>query len=91
MPRSKKHGGRGRKQQKRRKGNKGSFKPGFDPRRHRFSTGECRVGYWVTMLGLTPRTKDPAVREWVRTKVCIHNRSKDERRACNGGPTQEER
>ena len=39
------------------------------------------MGYWVTMLGLTPRTQDPAVREWVRLKVCIHNAEKDRRKA----------
>jgi hypothetical protein len=33
------------------------------------------------MLGLTPKTQRPEVREWVRMKVCIHNAAKDRRRA----------
>ena len=65
-----------KKKRKKRKATPGSFRPGPDPRRHTFTTSECRVGYWVTMLGLTPKTRDPAVREWVRMKVCIHNRKK---------------
>jgi hypothetical protein len=69
---------------KRRKANRGSFRPGFDPRRHVFTPGDCRLGYWVVMLQLTPRTKDPVVREWVRQRVAIHNRAKDERRARDG-------
>jgi hypothetical protein len=57
---------------RRRQANCGSFRPGFDPRRHRFTTSDCRLGYWVTMLGLTERTQDPAVREWVKRKVFAH-------------------
>ena len=67
-----------KKKRKKRKATPGSFKPGPDPRRHKFTTSECRVGYWVTMLGLTPRTKSIAVRDWVRMKVCIHNRIKNQ-------------
>lgn len=76
---------------KRRKANRGSFRPGFDPRRHVFTPGDCRLGYWVVMLGLTPRTKDPAVREWVRQRVAIHNRRKDERRASDGSTKERRR
>ena len=63
-----------------RRPNPGWFKPGPDSRRHRFTTQDCRIGYWVTMMGLTPRTRSERVREWVRKKVCVHNAAKDRAR-----------
>lgn len=90
MPRSTR-GGRPRGMRPgKREANRGSFRPGFDPRRHRFTPGDCRLGYLVTMLGLTERTRDPAVRVWVRMKVSIHNRKKDERKVSRG-PAEEKR
>jgi hypothetical protein len=64
---------------RRRQANRGSFRPGFDPRRHSFTTSDCRLGYWVTMLGLTQRTQDPSVRAWVRRKVLAHFSRKENR------------
>lgn len=40
-------------------------------RREAVSRGET-VDHVSRMLGLTPRTQDPAVRAWVRKKVCAH-------------------
>ncbi len=62
---------------KKRKANPGWFQKGPDARRHVFTTSECRVGYWVTMMGLTPKTRDPDVRAWVHMKVAIHVRIKN--------------
>lgn len=75
---------------KKRHANRGSFAKGPDPRRHVFTTSDCRLGYWVVMLGLTPRTQDPAVREWVRLKVCMHFAQK-ERKAKNDSEESSER
>ena len=32
-----------------RKANRGSFKPGYDPRRHVFTRAECQDGFWSAM------------------------------------------
>jgi hypothetical protein len=61
------------------KKNPGWFRKGHDARRHVFTNSDCRIGYWVVMLGLTPKTRDPAVREWVRLKACIHFSQKEKR------------
>ena len=55
----------------RRKATAGSFKPGFDPRRHTFTTQECRMGYWVACM------KNPHLREWIQLKVRLHRRAKE--------------
>src|SRR5207237_7419002 len=60
MSRKKKRGRKSR-------ANRGSFRPGPDPRRHVFSTSDCRIGYWVVML-----TKDQSIKDWLRKKVSIH-------------------
>lgn len=49
---------------RRRKPNPGSFKPGPDPRRHRFSREECRLGLMIAYATATPE-----VAEWLRLKV----------------------
>jgi hypothetical protein len=49
-----------------RKPNSGSFKPGFDPRRHVFSKAELRKGYRVA----TQERKLPSrVRAWLWRRV----------------------
>jgi hypothetical protein len=57
---------------RRRKGaaNAGSFRPGFDPRRHVFTASECRVGWWVANI------KHPHLRPWLRKKLFAHYHQK---------------
>jgi|RhiMetdeSRZDD1v2_1073273.scaffolds.fasta_scaffold167102_5 hypothetical protein len=43
---------------KRRHANRGSFKPGFDPRRHRFSRDECVKGFWNAVYSIIQRHPD---------------------------------
>src|SRR5262249_32215944 len=50
---------------KKRKATAGSFKPGPDPRRHRFSPGDCRVGWWVANI------LHPELREWLRMRLFV--------------------
>lgn len=35
--------------QPKRKPNAGSFRPGPDPRRHKFTRGECSAGFWTAI------------------------------------------
>src|SRR5262249_53558540 len=53
---------RGRQQ---RKATAGSFKPGPDPRRHRFTLSDCRVGWWVANI------LHPELREWLRMRLFV--------------------
>jgi hypothetical protein len=57
---------------RRRKGraNAGSFRPGFDPRRHVFTPSECRVGWWVANI------KHPHLKDWLRRKLFAHSHQK---------------
>src|SRR5215472_19185323 len=51
------------------KANSGSFKPGFDPRRHVFSKAECRKGVLIaTRLAKMPSR----VRAWLGNKIRWH-------------------
>ena len=38
-----------------RKANKGSFKPGPDPRRHKFTRDECVDGFWAAIESIMAR------------------------------------
>lgn len=58
MPRE---GTRGRN--RKRRANRGSFKPGPDPRRHLFTRQECWLGYAVAYI------RHPELREWLRMKI----------------------
>jgi hypothetical protein len=51
---------------KRRRPNAGSFVPGPDPRRHKFTKQDCRIGFWVCAI------KHPELREWLRMKLFIY-------------------
>jgi hypothetical protein len=51
--------------------NAGSFKPGPDPRRYRFTPHDCRVGYLVAAV------KHPHLREWLKMRVRVHNSKKE--------------
>lgn len=35
--------------------NRGRFKPGPDPRRHKFSKAECQVGFWAAITSIVTR------------------------------------
>jgi len=50
---------------KKRKATAGSFKPGPDPRRHRFTPSDCRVGWWVANI------LHPELREWLRMRLYV--------------------
>ena len=52
--------------------NKGSFKPGYDPRRHRFTRDECRLGLYVAYANATPDVK-----RWLLRRCLIHYREKN--------------
>jgi hypothetical protein len=38
--------------------NRGRFKPGHDPRRHRFTTEECQRGFWNAIYSIVERYPD---------------------------------
>ena len=54
-----------------RRANKGSFKPGFDPRRHKLTRTDCWLGYAVTYVN------HPELREWLRMKVRCYYAERD--------------
>jgi hypothetical protein len=35
--------------------NRGHFRKGFDPRRHRFTREECQAGYWAVLTAIITR------------------------------------
>jgi hypothetical protein len=37
---------------------RGRFKPGFDPRRHKFSKEECSDGFWAAITSIVTRYPD---------------------------------
>lgn len=41
-----------------RRPNAGSFKPGPDPRRHKFTTAECSKGFWAAVESIVVRYPD---------------------------------
>jgi hypothetical protein len=38
-----------------RRRNRGWFKPGHDPRRHKFTQAECQAGYWAALTSIITR------------------------------------
>jgi hypothetical protein len=42
----------------RRRPNVGQFKPGPDPRRHRFTREECQAGFWAAIYSIVQRYPD---------------------------------
>ena len=62
---------RGRKQ---RRANRGSFAPGPDPRRHKFTRQDCWLGYAVCFI------RHPHLREWLKTKIRVYYWQKGARR-----------
>ena len=40
------------------KTNNGRFKPGPDPRRHRFTREECQAGFWAAITSIVIRHPD---------------------------------
>ncbi len=42
---------------KRRK-NRGQFRPGPDPRRHKFTQAECQAGFWAAIYSIVLRYPD---------------------------------
>ena len=51
------------RRRKKRAPNKGSFKPGPDPRRYKFTPTDCRVGWLVANI------KHPHLRDWLKTRL----------------------
>jgi hypothetical protein len=51
-----------------------SFRPGPDPRRHRFTAEERSRGYRTTMARAAEGLIDPFIGEWVRRRVRARNR-----------------
>jgi hypothetical protein len=49
--------------------NKGRFKKGFDPRRHRFTRAECSKGFWAAVESIVSRYPD-AIMPDGRHMVC---------------------
>jgi hypothetical protein len=39
-------------------GNRGHFKRGHDPRRHKFTTEECSAGFWAAVESIVSRHPD---------------------------------
>lgn len=60
---------RGRR--KKGRANRGSFRPGPDPRRHKFTAQDCRIGYWVAAI------KHPECREWLLLRIRIYYSNKE--------------
>lgn len=52
------------------RGNAGSFRPGFDPRRHVFTPLDCRVGWLVANI------RHPELREWLKMRLRCHYHQK---------------
>jgi hypothetical protein len=48
----------GRSEAKSCRQNSGSFKPGYDPRRHRFTRDECVKGFWNAVYSIIERYPD---------------------------------
>ena len=38
--------------------NRGHFRKGFDPRRHRFTRAECQAGFWAALASIISRYPD---------------------------------
>jgi hypothetical protein len=38
--------------------NRGQFRPGPDPRRHRFTRDECVAGFWAALTSISVRYPD---------------------------------
>jgi hypothetical protein len=38
--------------------NPGQFRPGPDPRRHRFTRSECQRGFWAALVSIIARYPD---------------------------------
>ncbi len=38
--------------------NRGQFRPGPDPRRHRFTRAECQAGFWAAIYSIVQRYPD---------------------------------
>lgn len=36
-------------------GNRGRFRKGHDPRRHRFTRAECQAGFWAALISIVTR------------------------------------
>jgi hypothetical protein len=53
-------------ERKKRTANRGSFKPGPDPRRHKFTREECSAGFWtaIAVLGVSIGAKLHHVGRW---------------------------
>ena len=51
------------------KGNKGQFKKGEDPRRHKFEHHECVAGFWAAVESIVERYPD-AIDRSGRHMVC---------------------
>jgi len=47
--------------ERRAKTNRGQFRRGPDPRRHKFSKAECQAGFWATIYSILQRYPDAIV------------------------------
>ncbi len=74
MPHSQKAGAN--RKRKKRKANRGSFRPGYDPRRHVFTRAERRLGYLRCLTGYG-KCSNPHVCAWVWRKVRSYYRSRN--------------
>jgi hypothetical protein len=60
--------------------NAGSFKPGHDSRRHRFTPEECREGFYSALASVTEDYGETAARNFLKAKL---GQSYDPRRSAN--------
>jgi hypothetical protein len=67
---------RGRKPKRR--PNAGSFRPGPDPRRHKFTASDCRVGWLVANI------LHPELREWLRMRLFVFYSQKERKERLHG-------
>ena len=60
--------------------NRGHFKKGADPRRHRFTRDECMAGFWAAIESIVSRHSEKVTRDG-RHIVCNFLKSVNKRRA----------
>jgi hypothetical protein len=63
---------------RKRRPNAGSFRTGPDPRRHKFTASDCRVGWLVANI------LHPELREWLRMRLFVFYSAKERKERFHG-------
>jgi hypothetical protein len=52
--------------------NKGRFKPGPDPRRHKFTKEECSDGFWAAIESVATRYPDAVINDGSQRHITVN-------------------